>query len=73
MLQAGWALVLLWSGSFDSVVLYASVGLAIFLRVRPGLLEGAHTMDPEMHHGDMGKMTPNAGAPGHDIDHSDHH
>jgi hypothetical protein len=26
------------------------VGLAIFLRVRPGLLEGAHTMDPEMHH-----------------------
>jgi hypothetical protein len=28
------------------------VGLAIFLRVRPGLLEGAHTMDPEMHHAD---------------------
>jgi hypothetical protein len=26
------------------------VGLAIFLRVRPGLLEAAHTMDPEMHH-----------------------
>jgi hypothetical protein len=28
------------------------VGLAIFLRVRPGLLEGAHAMDPEMHHED---------------------
>ena len=25
------------------------LGLAVFLRVRPGLLEGAHTMDPEMH------------------------
>ena len=25
------------------------VGVAVFLRVRPGLLEGAHTMDPEMH------------------------
>jgi len=30
VLQAGWALLLLWSGSFESVVLYASVGLAIF-------------------------------------------
>ena len=27
------------------------VGLAVFLRVRPGLLEAAHAMDPEMHHG----------------------
>ncbi len=26
------------------------VGLAVFLRVRPGLLEGAHETDPEMHH-----------------------
>jgi hypothetical protein len=26
------------------------VGLAVFLRVRPGVLEGAHTMDSEMHH-----------------------
>jgi hypothetical protein len=25
------------------------VGVAVFLRVRPGLLEGAHTTDPEMH------------------------
>jgi hypothetical protein len=25
------------------------VGMAVFLRVRPGLLEGAHTTDPEMH------------------------
>ena len=29
-LQAGWSLVLLWTGSFESIVLYASVGLAIF-------------------------------------------
>jgi hypothetical protein len=26
------------------------VGMAVFLRVRPGLLEGAHEMDAEMHH-----------------------
>jgi hypothetical protein len=25
-------------------------GIAVFLRVRPTLLEGAHAMDPEMHH-----------------------
>jgi hypothetical protein len=31
------------------------MGLAVFLRVRPGLLEGAHAMDPEMHHGHMGE------------------
>jgi basic amino acid/polyamine antiporter, APA family len=29
MLQAGWALVLLWSGSFDQIVLYAGVGLSL--------------------------------------------
>jgi hypothetical protein len=26
------------------------VGVAVFLRVRPALLGGAHTMDPQMHH-----------------------
>jgi hypothetical protein len=31
------------------------VGVAVFLRVRPGLFEGAHAMDPEMHHGHMGE------------------
>jgi APA family basic amino acid/polyamine antiporter len=30
VLQAAWALVLLWTGSFESIVLYASVGLALF-------------------------------------------
>jgi hypothetical protein len=38
-------------GSLEGV--YGSstpVGLAVFLRVRPSLLEGAHTIDPEMHH-----------------------
>ncbi len=29
-LQCGWALVILWSGSFESIVIYASVGLAMF-------------------------------------------
>jgi APA family basic amino acid/polyamine antiporter len=29
-LQVAWALVLLWSGSFESIVIYASVGLALF-------------------------------------------
>lgn len=29
-LQCGWALVILWSGSFESIVIYASVGLALF-------------------------------------------
>jgi hypothetical protein len=26
------------------------VGVGVFFRVRPGLLEGAHAADPEMHH-----------------------
>src|SRR5207248_6620022 len=29
-LQVGWALVLLWTGSFESIVIYIGVGLAIF-------------------------------------------
>jgi APA family basic amino acid/polyamine antiporter len=29
LLQAGWALVLLWTGSFEAIVLYSGVGLAI--------------------------------------------
>ncbi len=29
-LQAGWALVLLWTASFEAILLYAGVGLAIF-------------------------------------------
>jgi APA family basic amino acid/polyamine antiporter len=29
-IQVAWALVLLWSGSFESIVIYASVGLALF-------------------------------------------
>jgi APA family basic amino acid/polyamine antiporter len=29
-LQVAWALVLLWTGSFESLVIYASVGLALF-------------------------------------------
>jgi len=34
----------------------APVGLALFLRVRPALLERAHAMDPEMHGGHMDDM-----------------
>jgi hypothetical protein len=33
------------------------VGFAIFLRVRPTLLAGAHSMDPEMHHGHAAGMS----------------
>jgi APA family basic amino acid/polyamine antiporter len=29
-LQVAWSLVLLWSGSFESIVIYAGVGLALF-------------------------------------------
>src|SRR5512143_2806806 len=29
-LQVAWALVLLWTGSFESIVIYAGVGLALF-------------------------------------------
>ena len=29
MLQAGWGLVLLWTGSFDQLVLYAGLGLSL--------------------------------------------
>ena len=30
LLQVAWALVLLWTGSFESIVIYAGVGLALF-------------------------------------------
>jgi len=30
LLQAGWALVLLWTASFETILMYAGVGLAIF-------------------------------------------
>jgi hypothetical protein len=37
------------------------VGLAVFLRVRPALLERAHAMDPEMHRGHMDGMMDHDG------------
>jgi hypothetical protein len=46
-------------GALESVYGRTPVGLAVFLRVRPGLLEGAHAMDPEMHHGHMGEKATN--------------
>jgi hypothetical protein len=45
------------------------VGLAVFVRVRPGLLEGAHAMDPEMHHGHMGEKAPHVNESGHGAEH----
>jgi APA family basic amino acid/polyamine antiporter len=30
VMQVTWALVLLWTGSFDSIIVYAGVGLALF-------------------------------------------
>ncbi len=38
------------------------VGLAVFLRIRPALLEGAHAMDPEMHHGPAANQGEDHGA-----------
>jgi APA family basic amino acid/polyamine antiporter len=35
-LQVGWALVLLWTGSFESILIYASVGLALFSMLAVG-------------------------------------
>ena len=46
-------------GALESV--YGSrtpVGVALFLRVRPGVFEEAHAMDAEMHHGRMGRPAP---------------
>jgi hypothetical protein len=40
-------------------------GLAVFLRVRPGLLAGAHAMDPEMHPADHPEADPAAQRPHH--------
>ena len=57
-------------GALESV--YGSrtpVGLAVFLRVRPGLLEGAHAMDPEMHHGHMDEKAPHGNESGDGMKH----
>ncbi len=57
-------------GALESV--YGSrtpVGLAVFLRVRPGLLERAHAMDPEMHHGHMDEKAPRGNESGDGMKH----
>jgi hypothetical protein len=41
----------------------APVGLVLFLRVRPALLERAHAMDPEMHGGEMDDMMQHDATP----------
>ena len=45
MLQAGWALVLLWSGSFDQIVLYTGSGLSLasLLSVGGGAISSGST------------------------------
>jgi len=43
------------------------MGLAVFVRVRPALFEGAHAMDPEMHHGHMTQTPPTGDMSGHDV------
>ena len=55
-MQVAWALVLLWTGSFESIVIYASVGLCLFSmlsvstifvlrRTRPDLLDRSAPRD----------------------------
>ena len=45
------------------------VGLALFLRVRPALLEAAHAMDPEMHGGHMDGMMHHGDFPHENVEH----
>jgi len=47
---------------------HTPTGLAVFLRVRPALLEGAHAMDPEMHHGDMSGEVRHGDMSGHHME-----
>jgi APA family basic amino acid/polyamine antiporter len=49
LLQSGWALVLLWSGSFESIVLYASVGLALFTMLTISSVYVLRWRHPEWH------------------------
>jgi APA family basic amino acid/polyamine antiporter len=48
-LQVAWALVLLWSGSFESIVIYASVGLALFSMLSVSSIYLLRRKRPDLH------------------------
>ena len=47
-LQAGWALVLLWTASFEAILLYAGVGLAIFSMLTVGAVFVLRVRRPDL-------------------------
>ena len=49
VLQVAWALVLLWSGSFESIVIYASVGLALFSMLSVSSVYMLRYKRPDLH------------------------
>jgi basic amino acid/polyamine antiporter, APA family len=48
ILQAGWGLVLLWTGSFESIVLYAGVGLSIASLLSVGAVYVLRVRQPDL-------------------------
>jgi basic amino acid/polyamine antiporter, APA family len=48
MLQAGWAVVLLWSGSFGQIVLYAGVGLSLASLLSVGAVYVLRVRQPDL-------------------------
>lgn len=48
-LQVAWALILLWSGSFESIVIYASVGLALFSMLSVSSVYRLRRNRPDLH------------------------
>jgi basic amino acid/polyamine antiporter, APA family len=48
ILQAGWAVVLLWTASFETILLYAGVGLAIFSMLSVAAVVVLRTRRPEL-------------------------
>src|SRR5262249_10878176 len=47
-LQIAWALVLLWTGSFESIVIYAGVGLALFSMLTVGSIYVLRRTRPDL-------------------------
>jgi APA family basic amino acid/polyamine antiporter len=48
-LQAGWALVLFWTGSFQAIVLYAGVGLSLASLLSVGAVYVLRVRQPDLH------------------------
>ena len=58
ILQAGWGLVLLWTGSFEAIVLYAGVGLSLASLLSVGAVYVLRVRQP-----DLASTVPGAGLP----------